>query len=246
MTNRTIMVSMRTAAKLAWLLPGLCLLLACDSADKGEDSDPSSATGSEDTPPTTCHAPVELNQAGNTPSGILRCENGMLFRRDSVACSAAPPELSGCDLSDDSGAPYRCETDADCDAYPGADGVCSDVGWVGRFCSCYYGCQRDEDCAPDRLCLCQLQLDGDQLPTGTPHGGREGFCTAGNCRTDDDCGGLHCALSEAECHYNEGFFCRTPDDKCQTNLDCGESELCSYEEDLGHWACITANPGCGE
>jgi hypothetical protein len=64
-------------------------------------------------------------------------------------------------------------------------------------------CQKDDDCAPPpALCVC-----------GPPN-----KCRVGNCRTPGDCGGRDCV----------GTLCRTKDDTCRVNTDCGDGNECAW------------------
>jgi hypothetical protein len=141
--------------------------------------------------------------------------------------------------------------DDDCDALAGYE-VCAD-GTVHRHTSVpcntnedimacwgpYYGCSSDEDCMEGLACECELRWAGDG-----PHGPGLPYtfnrCVAADCRSDADCGGLRCGVSDDGCGGIGGFFCRTPEDDCSSDLDCPDYDVgnrCAYSWELERWAC---------
>jgi len=65
------------------------------------------------------------------------------------------------------------------------------------------GCKKDGDCHKGELCVCAASGPNR--------------CVQGNCRDANDCGGRECA-----------GYCRTEDDTCSSNTECGRGRLCSY------------------
>jgi len=84
------------------------------------------------------------------------------------------------------------------------------------------GCSKDADCAKGELCICALD--------------QPNICVRANCRDSNDCGGRECAPS------NTGAYCRTKDDTCQTNAECGKEFVCSYSVRNGHYECQALPP----
>ncbi len=180
---------------------------------------------------------------GAMPSGLYRCDNGVLHRPASVTCASSLPRPSppfadaGADaaaaqgqpsqveylygIANDVTAPGACSSDAECTARP--FGFCAPTFYGGPALpsvQCHYGCSTDDDCSAGQLCEC-----GDPI----------GRCVDATCRTDDDCpGDLMCAawFTANVCGTGQRFSCQTRQDECNTAADCAGgngSPYCSGE-----------------
>lgn len=158
--------------------------------------------------------------ASGEPTGLERCEYGMIHRVRAVECPITLPNPTGIILE-----PPACQTNADCTERP--YGYCvGPAPWDTRQ-RCEYACAVDADCAAGELCEC---------------GPLYGRCVAATCVTDDDCpSGELCGLSDDPGRCLDGpvqalrkFACTSPLDLCRTNVMCspprcgleGEQRVC--------------------
>ncbi|MDP9152130.1 MAG: hypothetical protein M3O36_19570 [Myxococcota bacterium] len=136
-------------------------------------------------------------------------------------------------------APLSCTTTADCvDA-----GRASALGTP--FLTCLGGrctpdqCVSDNDCPNGGVCSCT----GSTF--GYAHSSLGNICLPANCRTDADCGsGGYCSpsVSGGPFYGIQGYYCRTCQDTCTNDSECGgfPCSTCAYNAE--HWACILS---CG-
>jgi hypothetical protein len=145
-------------------------------------------------------------------------------RRAGLACPATRPPGDARDRQSGDGA--TCAKDDDCTA--GRNGRCMGVGTRVRSETCTYdACLVDADCKTGGPCECSALGN---------------TCLAGNCRTDADCGddGSCGQARDAGCGaQTSSYYCRTPDDTCLEDSDCGANARCTYSPELAHWGCIT-------
>lgn len=122
-----------------------------------------------------------------------------------------------------------CAKDEDCTE--GINGRCVDR----RGPSCTYDeCFTDTDCSTGGPCGCELGFWSDA-----------NACLGGNCQVDADCGeGGYCSPSFGSCGHYAGvvaYWCRTPQDTCVEDADCGDPErgagYCAFFPEVGYWAC---------
>jgi hypothetical protein len=126
----------------------------------------------------------------------------------------------------------ECEMDAECTA--GTNGRCVWPYAGGNVCM-YDECFEDADCGSASVCDCR---------------GTFGFnhCYQGNCQVDGDCPNSYCSPSAV--HLGPtcmsgiepgslGFFCRTADDECVEDSDCGAADIgaCIFSVDSLSWVC---------
>lgn len=95
-------------------------------------------------------------------------------------------------------------------------------GTVHRFsnkaCAVDGDCTSDEDCRSDELCHCGREGSGNT-------------CVPAGCRTNADCDGKLCVLSQDACGVH-GYYCETEEDRCVA----GAAETgCVYWESRKHW-----------
>ncbi|HEY4176322.1 MAG TPA: hypothetical protein VGM90_05805 [Kofleriaceae bacterium] len=98
-------------------------------------------------------------------------------------------------------------------------------------------CLADTDCASDEACICDLP-DGHSP-------GTHNICAQSGCRVDADCGadGL-CSPDVGGCSNGPvtDYQCRTKNDECGTDADCGESDgtagACAFLPEVEHWGCV--------
>ena len=162
----------------------------------------------------------------------------------SETCSLVAPEVhrpdaSACDNERAPGVTMTsqgefdgCASDADCT--DGLNGRCTEDPQVGYICT-YDWCIVDDDCGANGVCDCE----GGWANDGN-------VCNVGNCSTDADCGSNgYCSPSFGDCGpYGGvvGHFCRTCDDECVNDSDCGNAgEYCMYDEGVSRWLCSNAH-----
>lgn len=171
-----------------------------------------------------------------TPSGFVKCDDGIVHRVDKVACLAAvTPTSCPADASDLG----ECKTDADCNAKPfGSCQINMVFGGIVELptdtCGCVYGCETDEDCGANEVCRC----GGDGLGLYTE-------CVPATCFTDADCPGALCGFSPTGSGCAPGVWdshCTTPEDTCAGDSDC-ISPPCMWDDQVNHWEC--SNIACG-
>ncbi len=158
--------------------------------------------------------------ASGEPTGLERCEYGMIHRVRAVECPVSLPDPTGI-IPEWTG----CHSNADCTERP--YGYCVAATPVNGSQHCEYACAVDSDCASSELCEC---------------GASYGKCVAATCVTDDDCAnGELCGLSDDPGRCLDGpvgaldmFACTSPLDACRTNAMCspprcgleGEQRVC--------------------
>ena len=183
-----------------------------------------------------CVAPVPIQQLARAPeigTGFVRCENGAVNRISAVDCDDPLPPGPACQAADG-----QCAADADCLDKP--HGRCVLGQFESTSCYCTYGCRTDSDCGPGLACVCGGAGDA-WFPAGAT-------CVPADCTTDADCGGLGCGFAAQNngCGYDYRLTCRTEDDTCVANQDCGDPNdytACVRWDETG-WSCA---PGavCG-
>lgn len=186
-----------------------------------------------------------LDDAGE-PTGFERCEDGTVHRVSVVATSADidEPACEGTEA-------YRsCDTDADCTSGP--NGRCihddyvelggrlavADTGVTGDDgCGCAYSCATDADCGEGYACIPDGVMDKD---------GSWATCEPATCTTDADCSGGECGLSSFHdgCSYDTYLTCRTVDDECRVEEDCG-GEPCAVGWGSEGYACQSVTCAIG-
>lgn len=209
----------------------LTLALLASGCDPGAEALPDASP-----PPdaTACDPAPALDDDG-APSGYLSCGDGHFDRVEGVAC---PPNIPG-----ETYAPCRpgdvgaCAVDADC----GTVGDARCVHLNGE-CLCQTFCQTDADCGDDEACICRVSLPN------SPFGGRwtlslTSVCQRAACRTGDDCGGFACGMAASDCGGGP-LACRTADDDCRQNSDCGDRAWCVYDPDESRWRCLPGGVAC--
>ena len=175
-----------------------------------------------------------LNEAG-APTGIERCADGSLHR---VASEPADPDVSvlvACEGTEDV---LGCTTDADC--VEGAFGVCAydpglpandpsyDPELAETSCGCRYSCSVDADCDGGACLPAEVLGPNANLPT----------CRTGGCVTDADCASGECgfAMVDDGCGPIPRLACRSADDACRSDADCGDQQSCAPTA-VGTWIC---------
>lgn len=187
------------------------------STSASSESDSQGETGS---PSTECEG---IDQDDGSPSGFELCANGATYRVSAETCTSPKPPGLGFPCNEMYG---TCSTDDDCVDEP--YGACQGYGDVVFMCECAYGCASDNDCEPGKACQCR-PLDGGTV------------CVTAECRTDADCPGeLRCGWSPpfppVDLRRPAGkLYCRTPEDTCGGDEDCGEEQRCRFDGEI--WAC---------
>jgi len=174
-----------------------------------------------------CVDPVDILQVdGKTPSGLVRCADGLIHRTAAVTC-VAPKEQTNCIEPIDGS---LCTSDADCVEHP--FGTCREevpCGFTAGFCGCAYGCESDADCDAGQVCLCAA--DGVSARSR---------CVAAGCTTDADCGGSACTASTDpfDAPTVAQFACHGADDACCSDAACDVGGECRFGVlTPGEWAC---------
>jgi hypothetical protein len=104
--------------------------------------------------------------------------------------------------------------DSDCTDH--ANGFCLPEWGTGPSCRCEYGCIRDEECGPGKVCECNTPV---------------GQCIEAQCTADRDCApGAMCLsyVSNATCGERSSLACQTLYDDCVSNDDCGGNVSCVF------------------
>lgn len=176
------------------------------AADTGKDADITGPKGFEclDSKPITI---------GGADTGYETCANGMVHRRETVACApyVADPNKT-CPIGSGGG----CNTDADC-AGKGNNPICtSGGGGMIPGCFCQPTCSTDADCGAGSICVCA-----------------EGFskCVPSSCKSDSDCKFGVCGnyVDNPGCDF-PAFACQTADDKCAVDADCPPQQKCTVDD----------------
>lgn len=213
------------------------LAIGCSGDPAKNDPAPGTDTSPVDTDTDTtdaaiwagwsCEDPQPILQPdGKTPTGFVRCADGVTDRVESVTCNPPAERVGDTCPSDFTG----CRSDADCT--DGVNGRC-DPEKFSTECSCSYGCATDADCPDGWACLC-AGVNG--LSGALP------VCVLSSCDTSDDCGELACSFDDALCHdtYAPGRIgCRTEADQCIQTEECdveGKVDDCGISTD-GSWVC---------
>jgi len=127
-----------------------------------------------------------------------------------------------------------CLQDSDCTQ--GKNGRCNASGGPVvipcPYPSCSYdACETDSDCAAKTACDCR-----SSATDGAPN-----YCATGsNCAVDSDCGpGGYCSpggFTDSFCNIPT-YFCHTAADTCLDDSDCCNFLPCSFDHNVGHFAC---------
>lgn len=159
-----------------------------------------------------------MDEPTSVSSGLELCVAGW-DRAASAACLYEDPETVGSQAPGGS-----CSSDAECEARL----VCWYDPWTDTG-SCSRQCYADSDCESDSVCLCgNIEL--------SPNANL--YALTATCRTNDDCASGRCGLTRDGCDQRTGFVCRTVDDECRGDGDCGsDTPLCNYDESVGRWLC---------
>lgn len=198
-----------------------------------------------------CERPQAL-LIGGKPTGFEECASGLLVRREPLECPSLLPRpekrmssmerqrlrwerkldgIEGLSEQDRKAVLGRwegrdeCYSDNDCTKRP--HGQCVEPLPSGHL-MCIYGCVRDSECAPDKICKC---------------GGLVGRCVKASCKASDECAwGQSCALYSPHpgCWLEDGFACQSERDGCASNKDCPQGKECGWED--GRRVCMIG--GC--
>lgn len=215
---------------------GAVVLGACGTKSGGEEGGStsgvetgaetgSSGSGSDYTDfepvPSECGEEVPIFQLdGVTPTGFLRCENGLVHREEPVDC--LPPMVVD----------PMCSPEGSCDPECPSGEFCTSVGFGGDagpdpVCGCVPTCTRDADCEEGKICLCSgvvLNAPGYAM------------CVPTECASRPDCDGGLCAATEIiqTCSFTTlRLDCTSAEDECSVGSDCPSAPGgCELEERL--------------
>jgi hypothetical protein len=154
------------------------------------------------------------------------------------ACTSAPhrPQHTLCPSHSAGGVACSDDTQCGSDTPGDAPNRCLD-GQCGPD-----QCVSDGDCGSGGVCSC----------AGETYGGMKeaagNVCIPAGCQIDADCApGYTCAPSDScgSSYGVQGYYCHAPGDACQNDCDCGGdgtagTPYCSYDEEVGQWACGSA------
>jgi hypothetical protein len=133
------------------------------------------------------------------------------------------------------GAPIPCSTDPDSDSACPAGATCG----ANKVCYLSTACEGDADCGTGSACLCAGLVD-----VSAAVGYNQ--CTPAECRTDADCNGYSCAVSNVDpCGALGGMYCHTEGDECARHSDCGD-RLCAFDSVIRAWHCTNASRICDQ
>ncbi len=170
-------------------------------------------------------------------SGFNQCEDGTIRRAEEVDCG--PPPTGSLPTCTGDEAVVVCESDADCDQFPGQQGHCIRKEYIAGYpyeietsCGCVYTCQTSADCG-GRFCHCPFSQSGVSSSEAFP------TCESASCDTDADCEYGECGFFSKTDPYSTsvGLACRTPDDACRYDSDCHEPYLNTCISWGSSWSC---------
>lgn len=176
-----------------------------------------------------CKNPVALDGGGYEV-----CANGVLHRREALAC----PDLREGDVPCAHAAVGDTCPQAACG--PLAAPACVQQSGGGAVaqprCECIGHCLADSDCGPGGICACA---------------GRTGTCVAAGCTSDASCNGGACLqvipLPASSCVTTVATFaCTTPDDICDDDADCGGAPGMACRLDGAVRKCVRLPVACCE
>jgi hypothetical protein len=218
-----------------WARPWL--LVAVHGAACGAES--TGATPSFCTDPSRCSPPwtemnchdVEFATARGEATGIVACER-TVQPPDVYSTRVEPCDGRGLGKTDYRG-PIPCGSDAECP-------LGSTCGENSRVCTLPTVCEADVDCDAGEACICAGNVG---------YSGVVGYnqCISAECRSDADCGGYSCAVSNIDpCGKLAGMFCHTAADECARHSDCPRA-ACAFDPGVRAWRCdASGNFGCEE
>ncbi len=201
----------------------------CGSPDRGEDS---AKPPLDSRVATTCAQPEEVELTYGQASGYERCHDGSINRVIEVPIDISHyvERVTECpeDLHPHDG---DCLEDSDCGE--GSQHQCKyESTNYGHGCYCQFLCSTDDECGPGFVCVAPEAAEGTTVPK----------CVPAECSNSDDCELGECGVASiaSQCEAFIRLTCRTDDDSCRTNDDCGDGQedLCTRIHDEGRWACV--------
>jgi len=113
-------------------------------------------------------------------------------------------------------------------------------------------CLARSDCAEGQSCLCSVGVPGfeDSSFGMYPLYFFGSWCVPSECESSADCGGYACGFSSWRCAAPDdpawpAFYCRTPEDECQTDADCDPPmSVCLRSPGATRWVCSTSLSSC--
>ena len=185
---------------------------ATDTASNDTATNDTASDGGSNPPsayPCVNPKPIMVN---GVDVGVDTCDNGMVRRREVVACPAFVPDPnSTCSIG--SGSTNGCQSDNDCVGK--GDGPCL-PGLGTPWCFCQQTCKTDADCGTGSVCLCGPSYGTCMTATCTD----SHDCKVGDCVTHDTnpgCGG-------------KALACQTAEDLCGGPKDCpSDKPFCAIE-----------------
>jgi hypothetical protein len=212
----------------------MCVMLTLSCGDKrptaAANAEPATADGaSQPNGDLKQHClDVVFAESPQESAGIVACpsKEGEVYRLDLFSTRAVACEGRGMDhlTSTD-----LCDSDAACPAGSTCtlDGLCYEPA----------ECEDDSQCGAQGACAC-----AGMFPVGSAYGTAIRFnqCLPAECRSDSDCNGYSCGLSDSSepCTGKlAGFFCHSSQDECTSSSDCGTTGACLYEASSRRWSC---------
>jgi hypothetical protein len=216
-----------------WCAASVLLMLACqpksaldgtadgatdDTDDGGSETTTESGDSGVVCPVSECEDPIEFEP------GYERCADGSINRVASVPIDLEAL-IEPCHGTE---AGLLCQSDADCDDFPGV-GKCGHSLSPNDRCECYYMCEQDSDCAADEACIPRSVLGTSIWPFPV--------CRRALCHSREECG--ECGECGAGyffqgCETLSGLVCRSDGDECRVNDDC-EDECFPLDDQT--WTC---------
>ncbi|WP_434419266.1 hypothetical protein [Nannocystis pusilla] len=234
-------------APLVWLWGAACLPDGATTATEGAATGDPGATGGDSKSTTSDSGATTGGPTSNSgdTSGDLSVTTGDSDSSGTCEETAGEPVCSAIPVTPggDRGCGGEELTISGCDQLAGYE-LCPNLAVHrhtagipcddSRLCDPRFSCHTDEECGPDKACVCNVTRSDDP-PYSRPFY-RTTSCVWAECRTDADCAfGMRCGV-DTQCNHVIGLFCHTPEDGCEGDADC--PERCGYSQTDKRWFCV--------
>lgn len=159
-------------------------------------------------------------------SGLVQCRDGRVNREKAVECGEPLTfDLAGLICDDMPISNY--DPDFSYSYFPEVCGQLTELTCEHPPCLVQVGCQSDADCAEEEVCVCATEVQ------------RASRCVPAFCKGAEDCESGECGAVGSDCQSDIlGFACRTAQDECQSDEECGGiTNRCTYDYRRDLWTC---------